>query len=247
MEVHHHPHTERKKWTHYFWEFLMLFLAVFCGFLAEYQLEHTIEHQRAKEYAFNLYEDLKRDTATLNRTITDNRIVAGKLDTFCIMIKEKEQSKLTNGVLYYYSSFITWINFFAPANSTLDELKGSGNLRTMDKEVSRVIGKYIRQLNSLENEYALTRPEFAKMEELYFKIFDGYTSQSFRISRSNKDSVFQLNTPLNNDDPNLMKEFTGWLSFESSVYLEQTERHLIPIKETVNELLLLLEKKYHLE
>ena len=46
MEVHHHAHTARKKWTHYFWEFLMLFLAVFCGFLAEYQLEHTIEHNR---------------------------------------------------------------------------------------------------------------------------------------------------------------------------------------------------------
>ena len=50
MEVHHHAHTARKKWTHYFWEFLMLFLAVFCGFLAEYQLEHTIEHQREKQY-----------------------------------------------------------------------------------------------------------------------------------------------------------------------------------------------------
>jgi hypothetical protein len=43
MEVHHHAHSAsgethssdpdkhraRKKWTHYFWEFLMLFLAVF--------------------------------------------------------------------------------------------------------------------------------------------------------------------------------------------------------------------------
>ena len=35
MEVHAHTHTARKKWTHYFWEFLMLFFAVFCGFLAE--------------------------------------------------------------------------------------------------------------------------------------------------------------------------------------------------------------------
>ena len=25
MEVHAHSHTERKKWTHYLWEFLMLF------------------------------------------------------------------------------------------------------------------------------------------------------------------------------------------------------------------------------
>ena len=50
MEVHHHSHTARKKWTHYLWEFLMLFLAVFCGFLAEYQLEHKIEKDREKQY-----------------------------------------------------------------------------------------------------------------------------------------------------------------------------------------------------
>ena len=31
MEVHHHAHHEGKKnWKSYFWEFLMLFLAVFC-------------------------------------------------------------------------------------------------------------------------------------------------------------------------------------------------------------------------
>jgi hypothetical protein len=45
MEVHTHTHTARKKWTHYFWEFLMLFLAVFAGFLAENQREHIVEHQ----------------------------------------------------------------------------------------------------------------------------------------------------------------------------------------------------------
>src|SRR5687767_7455701 len=44
MEVHHHaPHRGRKSLKSYFWEFIMLFLAVFCGFLAEYQLEHVIE------------------------------------------------------------------------------------------------------------------------------------------------------------------------------------------------------------
>ena len=53
MEVHAHTHTARKKWTHYFWEFLMLFLAVFCGFFAENQREHNIEKQRAKQYAYS--------------------------------------------------------------------------------------------------------------------------------------------------------------------------------------------------
>ena len=61
MEVHHHAHTARKKWTHYFWEFIMLFLAVFCGFLAENQREHMIENHRVKE-SMKQFENLKYDT-----------------------------------------------------------------------------------------------------------------------------------------------------------------------------------------
>ena len=47
MEVHKHPHhvTHKKKWGEYFLEFLMLFLAVFLGFIAENQREHIVEHQ----------------------------------------------------------------------------------------------------------------------------------------------------------------------------------------------------------
>ena len=66
MEVHAHTHTARKKWTHYFWEFLMLFLAVFCGFLAENQREHYIENQRAKKFAASIIEDLQGDTAEIH-------------------------------------------------------------------------------------------------------------------------------------------------------------------------------------
>ena len=66
MEVHAHSHGERKKWTHYLWEFLMLFLAVFCGFLAENQREHMVENKREKEYMQSLMEDLRTDTANLN-------------------------------------------------------------------------------------------------------------------------------------------------------------------------------------
>jgi hypothetical protein len=35
MEVHAHTHTPRKKWTHYFWEVLILFLAMFCSLSEE--------------------------------------------------------------------------------------------------------------------------------------------------------------------------------------------------------------------
>ena len=61
MEVHAHTHTSRKKWTHYLWEFLMLFLAVFGGFLAEYQLEHKIKKDREKQFINSLVADLQDD------------------------------------------------------------------------------------------------------------------------------------------------------------------------------------------
>src|ERR1044071_1970059 len=69
MEVHAHTHSERKKFTHYLWEFLMLFLAVFCGFLAENFREHQIEHQREKQYMVTMLEDLKADTALLRQAL----------------------------------------------------------------------------------------------------------------------------------------------------------------------------------
>jgi hypothetical protein len=50
MEVHHHSHTERKSRSDYLWEFLMLFLAVFCGFFSRKSREHFVEHQREKVY-----------------------------------------------------------------------------------------------------------------------------------------------------------------------------------------------------
>src|SRR5262245_41053252 len=61
MEVHHHSHTARKKWTHYFWEFFMLFLAVTLGFFVENQREHYVEHGREKQYMRSMVEDLSKD------------------------------------------------------------------------------------------------------------------------------------------------------------------------------------------
>lgn len=260
MEVHHHAHHEGKKnWKSYFWEFLMLFLAVFCGFLAENQREHMVEHQRAKVYATNLYQELKKDTAGINNIIQDIKISTGKLDSLCLLITEKTKRNITNGMLYYYASYATSINLYSSDNTTIEQLKGSGNLRIMGNNISQLINVYGKKLNSLETEYGLTRPEFAKIEELYFKIFDGYAirllskegSGQVRDSLNGnprvRDSVFKLSTPLINEDPAMMKEFIGWLEFESHIYQSHIKNFLIPLKQTATELIALLKREYHLD
>jgi len=100
MEVHHHSHESHgnppagragKNWKSYFWEFLMLFLAVFCGFLAEYQLEHKIEGDREKVYMQNMLEDLERDTAIYADYARRNAVIFDLVDTLMYLIKSPDR------------------------------------------------------------------------------------------------------------------------------------------------------------
>src|SRR5687768_3128800 len=87
MEVHHHGHVhEKKKWKEYVFQFFMLFLAVFCGFLAEYQLEHKIERDKEKEYIHSMAEDLKNDTLSLGNAIRRNMEQIKGKDTFILLL-----------------------------------------------------------------------------------------------------------------------------------------------------------------
>src|SRR5689334_14727686 len=69
MEVHHHPHVEKKNFKEYFLEFLMIFLAVTLGFFAENIREHINESEQGKQYVQSLVEDLESDTARMNDII----------------------------------------------------------------------------------------------------------------------------------------------------------------------------------
>jgi len=128
MEVHAHTHTPRKKWTHYLWEFLMLFLAVFCGFLAENQREHFVEHQREKQYIRSLISDVKTDTANITRWMASfsNRqkscdTVLDNFDSFSKNYSIKT-AKNYNNVIGGYPDFIY-------TDRTMQQLKNSGGMR----------------------------------------------------------------------------------------------------------------------
>jgi hypothetical protein len=254
MEVHAHTHPSassgtRKKWTHYFWEFLMLFLAVFCGFLAEYQLEHTIEHQRAKVYAANLYEDMKKDTAELKKVMRISEENSEKLDTLCLLITKLGVRNIPSIDLLRLAQYTTFVQFFSSNNATIEELKGSGGLRLMKSSVSKQISLYDKRLRDLANEYALSRAEFIKMEELYFKVFDRnlFDLMSNVSLHLNTDSLLTKNPPVINDDPALIKEYLGWVSFEKYIYRQQVTDHLQPLIVEALKIIELLKKEYHVE
>src|SRR5438552_17576289 len=81
MEVHHHPKAEKKKFKEYFLEFLMIFLAVSMGFIAENIREHIVNNETEKRNMEIIVNNLKDDTARIKMTITINEAKIKMLDT----------------------------------------------------------------------------------------------------------------------------------------------------------------------
>lgn len=151
MEVHTHTHTARKKWTHYFWEFLMLFLAVFCGFLAEYQLEHKIEKDRVREYAAQMVEGLKSDTATLNDIVDFSKKKDLQLDSLRYFLSLSESDPaLWNGI-YRHAHILEQRRRYSAATAVFDQVNNSGTLRYFkNKELIKKILHYKTWIDLLQ-------------------------------------------------------------------------------------------------
>ena len=143
MEVHAHTHTPRKKWTHYFWEFLMLFLAVFCGFLAEYQLEHTIEHQREKQYMQTLLEDIYKDTTELERTYKLGMEQKVAIDSVLDFLNTQSISGSNIKKLYHLLAATGRVVKLKFEDRTSSQLKNAGGMRLIrKKDVADSIVRY---------------------------------------------------------------------------------------------------------
>src|SRR6202042_2106377 len=102
MEVHHHPHVEKKNFKEYFLEFLMIFLAVTMGFFAESLREHLVDIKKEKKYIVSLKEDLAIDTATLSSLIPMAQLQLEKLDSLCILLKSASNGNAHDIHRLYY-------------------------------------------------------------------------------------------------------------------------------------------------
>ena len=69
----------------------MLFLAVFCGFLAEYRLEHLIEKDREKQYMRSMTEDLKSDESMLENNIVLRMQRIAMIDSLVYLLNLPQQ------------------------------------------------------------------------------------------------------------------------------------------------------------
>ena len=174
MEIHQHTHTPRKKWTHYFWEFLMLFLAVTLGFFVENQREHYIEHQREKQFVKSLFNDIKSDTANIAKIIFARSAKERMLDSLSFMMNSPRPTDFVKQV-YPYAILIgrTLPYRFIPNDGTMQQLKNSGALRLIrNRAVVDSIAKYDISVRNILGQYAVEENQIEHYRTAAAKIFD---------------------------------------------------------------------------
>jgi hypothetical protein len=119
----------------------MLFLAVFCGFLAENQREHMIEHQREKKYITSLIKDVELDIVSLKQTAELRKKYIIYFDSLVYLFKNYSDSNLND--IYFYARNIGRIENFNYHDGTIQQLKNSGSLRLIrNKEAADKIIVY---------------------------------------------------------------------------------------------------------
>ncbi|MEI2755827.1 MAG: hypothetical protein V9F46_05140 [Chitinophagaceae bacterium] len=175
MEVHAHTHSPRKKWTHYLFEFFMLFLAVFCGFLAENVREHRIEHAREKKYIGSVLTDLRSDTSWMDKYMKDQQASIQAFDSVILLINKADKDSLEQKRLYYLIRMAIKLSSPNKINySAFDQIRNSGNLRLIrNQSTVDSISNYYFTARDIEqlNETIMQRQ--AALVEFEGNIFDG--------------------------------------------------------------------------
>jgi len=238
MEVHHHSHTERKKWTHYFWEFFMLFLAVFAGFLAENQREHFAEHKREKQYMQSMLEDLSKDTLEISRISLLNTTHINYIDTLLNTLRlpfpmDPRTRKKLNDLIW--ASMGGEMAVFT--QRTLSQLKNAGGLRLVrKKEVADLISVHdskIQYLGVITKSLDESTTDAARVGS---EIFD------LNYSRLNHDEKYELIT----HDQKSLKKFFNCAYLVQNVFKHYND-HLQQEKQIAIQLMQLIKKEYHLK
>jgi len=193
MEVHHHTHPThgKKTWKNYFWEFLMLFLAVFCGFLAEWKLEHVIEHNREKEFMGSMIVDLHTDSANLAKMNAMFSDIAMHIDLLIPLLQDNNHLDDNANRIYEHQLRLNLYNKWAYADRTIDQLKNSGNFRLIrNKAVSNGISTYDSFIRNYIDEM---------QNSLILKQWYGVNDAGNAIFRSNVFRAFIKNGTFNYD------------------------------------------------
>lgn len=243
--AHHLHHAPGKKIMHYFYEFLMLFLAVFCGFLAENFREKSIEYSRETEFMKSMAEDLQMDTAQLSRIKIFRLGRLNDIDSI-IMFFQSHPSGSVPAYGYTLANKLFGHAGFFQNNGTMEQLKNSGGLRLIRRRnVVDSLEAYDQQVKRIELRDTYETNFSFDHNKILQKLFEGrvlfkiYTDTSYRQDPGSGPALIKLNEQYIDEYLNSLRTFQNFVKLD--MYLQET------VKDRASRLITLIKKEYQLE
>ena len=234
----------------------MLFLAVFCGFLAENQREHYIEKVRAKQYARSLINDLKGDTGMVSRIVRQAKRIVLQIDSVAEVLEKKRINEIQNIDLYIFVSLDQMYRPYTWNRTTLEQIKNSGSIRyfSNDSIINR-ISAYDAFTRHMDEDYKNDEEGFRHYRESGNRVFDQNYPRKFNDALdSNIDSLMQtnyykemaINGPrlLTSDIRDIKVLVNTMLSLRNGLSI-RSESELPKLKRSAEELIIFLKNEYH--
>lgn len=186
MEVHHHPelpHGEKKRFKEYLLEFLMIFLAVTMGFIAENIREHFSDASKENEYITGMVKDLAVDTLRLEETIKQTTLQNNGIDSLRKVSKDKlSQIPVQDSLYLLTAKYLFYANAFKEDDITLTQLRNAGGYRLIRNEsVTDSIAEYESRVIDLNGEFTDLFASLQSARDRADAIFDLNVGHNFHL------------------------------------------------------------------
>ncbi|MCH6235749.1 hypothetical protein [Cognataquiflexum rubidum] len=235
---------KKKKWTSYIKEFLMLFLAVFCGFLAENYRGNMVEKQQEKQFIQSYIEDLKSDTANIKRNLDYRKMKMIQMDSFMLLLSN-QTIKGHENELYFFGRSLVRSVWFQNNDRTFAQLKNSGALRLIrNEQATDSIMAYQKMVERLITNHEDDRTERYNAFPVISQIFNPFVFD--QMVTANGIQRPKNNPPLRSYDPALQQDLAFCIhQLKGSTFIIETR--LAQLNNKAIQLIALLTKEYDLE
>lgn len=188
----------RKRYSHYIFEFALVFLAVVFGFLAESYREYLTDRSKEKVYIRGLIENLEDDIWQLEEIIELNRTKLLFLDTASQMRSQKwrgpDYYRSLNRVI---SKGIYKNHFFKSNDAIITEMKFTGKLTLLPREVLDSLNMYEQRLFEVYKEEVQYEHHSLQSIEFFLTLTDDWRYFTSTMTANDKELKFIINQCVN--------------------------------------------------
>lgn len=222
----------------------MLFLAVFCGFLAENFREQSVERHREKQFIQSYIEDLKTDTASIRKVFDFRTEKMKRMDSLMNML-EMQTIKGHEKELYYFGRTLIRTLRFLSNDRTITQLKNSGALRLIrNEQAADSMISYQQLVETIMTNQEDDRIERRAVDPILSRMFNPFVFDKMvsldGVSRPADDP------PLRSYDPAIQQDLAYYIhQLKGSSFI--IERRLEQLNDKAKNLISFLMKEYHLK